>query len=200
MLPGMIASVASCRPLSAVVWGSLVLTAVVGLTACGGNATHDSSATTAKDGQPAATQTSGASSASTTLGAVDSCSLLTPADFAAASDKIHPGSPATAFTLTTKKVTTDVSAATDQHSACTYYYTGHPGDGGELTLDVMTASEYHSLKTSEAGKPISGLGDEAAVYGERPTFLLGTKGAEIANSQSSIAFGTALLRQLATHF
>jgi len=64
----------------------------------------------------------------------------------------------------------------------------------------MTASEYHSLKTSEAGKPISGLGDEAAVYGERPTFLLGTKGAEIANSQSSIAFGTALLRQLATHF
>ena len=95
---------------------------------------------------------------------------------------------------------TDVSAAVDQHSACTYVYTGNPGSGGELTLDVMTASEYQSLGSFEQGKPISGLGDEAAVYGDRPAFRKGSKGALIANSQSSVAFGTELLRSLAAHF
>jgi hypothetical protein len=181
-------------------WCWLVLTAALGLTACGGSSAPAASAGKPTGGQAAATEAGGASSASTSLGAVDACTLLTPADFAAATDKIHPGEPASAYTLKTEKATTDVSGATDQHSACTYHYSGHPGDSGEVTLDVMTASEYHSLKTFETGKPISGLGDEAAVYGDRPAFLLGDKGAEIANSQSSIAFGTALLRELATHF
>jgi hypothetical protein len=63
----------------------------------------------------------------------------------------------------------------------------------------MTASEYHSLGTFEHGKPLSGIGDEAAVYGDRPAFLKGNKGA-LANSQSTVAFGTELLRSLAMHF
>jgi hypothetical protein len=179
---------------------SLVLTAAVGLTACSGSSAHAPSVVKSSTEQSTAPDGASASSATTSLGSIDACTLLTPADFAAATSKIHPGEAPTSYTLTTEKAKTDVSAAIDQHSACTYHYTGHPGGGGVLTLDVMTASEYHSLKTFETGKPISGLGDEAAVYGERPAFLLGDKGAEIANSQSSVAFGTALLRELATHF
>ena len=187
-------------------WGAtrfgwlLVLTAAVGLTACSGSSAPTPSAVKSSAKQSAAPDGAGASSATTSLGSVDACTLLTPADFVGATHKIHPGEPATAYTVTTEKAKTDVSAAIDQHSACTYHYSGHPGDSGELTLDVMTASEYHSLKAFETGKPISGLGDEAAVYGDRPAFLIGDKGAEIANSQSSIMFGTALLRELATHF
>ena len=180
----------------------LILAAAIGLTACGGGSASSPSAgkPSASDAASASPKSTSTSSGSTSLGAVDACTLLTPADFTAATLKIHPGEAPTTYTLKTQKATTDVSAATDHHSACTYHYSGQPGGGGELTLDVMTASQYHGLKTFEPGKSIPGLGDEAAVYGERPAFLVGDKGAEIANSQSSIAFGTALLRQLATHF
>jgi hypothetical protein len=102
--------------------------------------------------------------------------------------------------ITTKAATTDVSAAVDQHSACTYDCTGSPGFAVELTLDVMTAAEYASLGTFEKGKPLSGIGDEAAVYGDCPAFRRGKIGALIANSQSTVAFGTELLRSLAAHF
>jgi len=146
-------------------------------------------------------QPSASSGGSTTLGSVDACTLLTAADFAAATNKVQPsGFSPSKYTLTTEKTTTDVSAAVEQHSACTYHFSGEPGDTGELTLDVMTAAEYHSLGTFEPGKPIAGLGDEAAVFGERPAFLLGNRGALIANSSSTIAFGTELLRNLASHF
>jgi hypothetical protein len=132
---------------------------------------------------------------------VDACTLLTPDDFATATDKVQPaGFPPAKYTITTKVAKTDLSPAVDQHSACTYGYTGNPGDSGEITLDVMTASEYRLLGTVDQGKPIAGLGDEAAVYGERPAFRKGNKGALIANSQSTLAFGKELLRSLATHF
>lgn len=172
----------------------LVALTLTGLSACGGGASKSSAVA-----QPS---TGGAvSSGSESLARVDACTLLTADDFATATDKVQPaGSPPSKYTFTTKAVKTDVSAAVDQHSACTYIYSGNPGSGGELTLDVMTASEYRSLGTLDQGKPLSGLGDEAAVYGERPAFRKGSKGALIANSQSSKAFGTELLRSLATHF
>ena len=76
-------------------------------------------------------------SISTSLGVVDACSLLTPVDFATATDKVQPqGFPASSYTLRTQKVKTDVSPAVDQHSACTYYFSGKPGASGEITLDV----------------------------------------------------------------
>jgi hypothetical protein len=177
---------------------ALVAVALTGLAACGGSSAKSAAAVQQSTG--AAVQ-SGSGSGSASLSGVDACTLLTAKDFATATDKVQPaGSPPSQYTVTTKAAKTDVSPAVDQHSACTYHYTGNPGSGGELTLDVMTASEYHSLGTLEQGKPISGLGDEAAVYGERPAFLKGNKGALIANSQSSKAFGTELLRSLATHF
>jgi len=40
------------------------------------------------------------------------------------------GLPASSYTLTTEKAQTDVSAATDQHAACTYHFSGHPGASG----------------------------------------------------------------------
>jgi hypothetical protein len=172
----------------------LIAITLTGLSACGGGASKSS---------PAAQQPTGGAVAagSGSLAGVDACTLLTTTDFATATDKVQPaGFPPSKYTVTTKAVKTDVSAAVDQHSACTYHYTGNPGSGGEVTLDVMTASEYHLLGTLDQGKPISGLGDEAAVYGERPAFLKGNKGALIANSQSTKAFGTELLRSLATHF
>jgi hypothetical protein len=136
-------------------------------------------------------------SGSTTLGVVDACSLLTPADFATATDRVQPkGFPASSYTLRTQKVKTDVSPAVDQHSACTYFFSGHPGASGEITLDVMTAAEFEHLGDFEKGKPIAALGDEAAVYGERPAARRGNRGALIANSSSSIAFGKEILRVL----
>jgi hypothetical protein len=172
----------------------LVLLALTGTAACGGSSPTSSAAVVPSTAGAAA-------SGSAPLTGVDACTLLTPTDFATATDKVQPaGFPASKYTITTKAVTTDVSAAVDQHSACTYHYTGNPGSGGEITLDVMTASEYRSLGTLEKGKPVSGIGDEAAVYGERPAFRKGNKGALIANSQSSVAFGKELLRSLATHF
>jgi hypothetical protein len=172
----------------------LVAFTLTGLAACGGGSSKSSGAVQQSTGGAVASD-------SGSLAGVDACTLLTPDDFAAANDKVEPaGSPPSKYTFTTKAVKTDVSAAVDQHSACTYDYTGNPGSGGELTLDVMTASEYRSLGTFEQGKPLSGLGDEAAVYGERPAFRKGNKGALIANSQSTVAFGKELLRSLATHF
>jgi hypothetical protein len=136
-------------------------------------------------------------STSTSLGEVDACSLLTPVDFATATDKVQPkGFPASSYTLSTQKVKTDVSPAFDQHSACTYHFSGHPGASGEITLDVMTAAEFKHLGDFEKGKPIAELGDEAAVYGERPAARRGDRGALIANSSSSIAFGKEILRVL----
>jgi hypothetical protein len=172
----------------------LVAITLTGLSACGGGASKSSAAVQQSTGGAVA-------SGSESLAGVDACTLLTTDDFATATDKVQPaGSPPSKYTLTTTAVKTDVSAAVDQHSACTYHYTGNPGSGGELTLDVMTASEYKSLGTLDQGKPLSGIGDEAAVYGDRPAFRKGKKGALIANSQSSKAFGTELLRSLATHF
>jgi hypothetical protein len=181
-------------------WVKLVLVAIplTGSAACGSSSPNSSAA--AQQSTGSAVQ-SGSGAGSGSLSGVDACTLLTAKDFATATDKVQPaGSPPSKYTVTTTAVKTDVSAAVDQHSACTYHYTGNPGSGGEVTLDVMTASEYHLLGTLDQGKPISGLGDEAAVYGERPAFLKGNKGALIANSQSTKAFGTELLRSLATHF
>jgi hypothetical protein len=172
----------------------LVAIGLTGLAACGGGSAKSSTTVAQSTGSAVA-------SGSGSLTGVDACTLLTADDFATATDKVQPAdSPPSKYTVTTEAAKTDVSAAVDQHSACTYHYTGNPGSGGEVTLDVMTASEYHSLGTLEKGKPIPGLGDEAAVYGERPAFLKGNKGALIANSQSSVAFGRELLRSLATHF
>jgi hypothetical protein len=181
--------------------GSAVVAAtMLGSTACGGGASGKPAATQQIPSSTRSSATSPSSSGSATLGAVNTCTLLTPSDFAAATDKVQPsGFPASSYTLRTEKTTTDVSAKTDEHSACTYHFSGNPGASGELTLDVMTPAEYHSLGTFETGKPITGLGDEAAVYGERPAFLQGNRGALIANSSSSIAFGTELLRRLASH-
>jgi hypothetical protein len=60
----------------------------------------------------------------------------------------------------------------------------------------MTAAEYQGLGMFEKGKPIAGLGDEAAVYGERPAVRRGDRGALIANSSSTIAFGKEILQVL----
>ena len=173
-------------------------------TACGGGSSKAAPAGPAAP-QPVTSQPSTEASATvaagTALGSVDACTALTPADFATATDKVQAaGRPASSYTLKTEKTKTDVSAAVDQHAACTYHFSGNPGDSGELTLDVMTAAEYHQLGQFETGKPIAGLGDEAAVYGERPAFLKGQRGVVIANSSSSIAFGKELLRSLAAHF
>ena len=199
----------------------VVASAMIGLSACSASSKAAAPASapavsSPASGQPTTTaDTSAASPADSSsaavdspsavgggaLGAVDACTLLTAADFAAATDKVQPADlPPSAYSLRTVKAVTDVSANVDQHSACTYHFSGKPGASGELTLDVMTAAEYHSLGQLETGKPIDGLGDEAAVFGERPAFLKGPRGVEIANSSSTIAFGKALLRALAAHF
>jgi hypothetical protein len=180
----------------------IVVAAMLGLVACGGNSSQTKSSAAQPPGSSVSVvEPSTSSSDSTTLASTDACTVLTVADFAAATDKVQPSDlPPSKYTLTTAKTTTDVSPAVDQHSACTYHFSGDPGASGELTLDVMTSAEYHSLGTFEPGKPIAGLGDQGAVYGERPAFLLGKRGALIANSSSSIAFGTELLRRLASHF
>jgi hypothetical protein len=135
---------------------------------------------------------------STALGSIDACTLLTPADFAAATTANDATQyPTSTYTLRTEKVKTDVGPAVEQHSACTYHYSGAPGYTGEFTLDVMTVAEYKSLGTFDKPKPIAGLGDEAAVFGSRPAVLKGNHGALIANSQGTIAFATEILRVVA---
>jgi hypothetical protein len=187
----------------------VVAAAMFGAVACGSSSSHGTPAAAQPTNSSAPSTAPSAStpdsvastSESSTLGSVDACTLLTVADFAAATDKVQPSDqPPSSYTLTTEKTKTDVGPAVDQHSACTYHFSGNPGASGELTLDVMTSAEYHSLGTFDTAKPITGLGDEAAVYGDRPAFLLGNRGALIANSSSSIAFGTELLRRLASHF
>lgn len=177
-----------------------VASTILILAGCGGGSSKTTPTVAQTHAAGPSSDSSTGGSNSTALGSVDACTLLAPADFAAATDKIQAaGRPPTEYTLTTEKTTTDVSAAVDQHSACTYHFSGHPGDTGELTLDVMTAAEYHLLGQLDKGKPLAGLGDEAAVYGERPAYLKGQRGVLIANSSSSIAFGTELLRSLASH-
>jgi hypothetical protein len=174
---------------------ALAISGMLGPSGCGSGSLGDKEAAAEATG-PAPGNTA-KTSISTSLGVVDACSLLTPADFATATDKVQPkGFPASSYTLRTKKVNTDVSPAVDQHSACTYYFSGHPGASGEITLDVMTAAEYKRLSEFVRVKPIGELGDEAAVYGERPAVRRGDRGALIANSSSSIAFGKEILRVL----
>ena len=168
---------------------------------CGGGSSKPASAAAPTASSQPSTDTSSTDAGGSSLGSVDACAQLTPADFAAATDKVQPaGFPRSTYTLRTQKTKTDVSPAVDQHAACEYFFSGNPGASGQLTLDVMTASEYHLLGQFDKAKPIAGLGDEAAVYGERPAFLKGQRGVVIANSSSSRAFGTELLRSLATHF
>src|ERR1700736_1734855 len=98
------------------------ISGMLGLAGCGGGSAGN------KQPAPAAMDTpapgsSAKTSISTSLGLVDACSLLSPADFATATDKVQPkGFPASSYTLRTQKVKTDVSPAVDQHSACTYYF------------------------------------------------------------------------------
>jgi hypothetical protein len=174
----------------------LAIGGMLGASGCdGGSAGNKQAAADATDRPAPGNSTK--TSISTSLGTVDACSLLTPADFATATDKVQPkGFPASSYTLRTQKVKTDVSPAVDQHSACTYYFAGHPGASGEITVDVMTAAEFEHLGDFEKGKPIAELGDEAAVYGARPAARRGDRGALIANSSSSIAFGKEILRVL----
>ncbi|MDB6084832.1 MAG: hypothetical protein JWN43_2713, partial [Gammaproteobacteria bacterium] len=174
----------------------LAISGMLSLAGCGsGSAGNKLGAAAAMD-SPAPGDTA-KTSMSTSLGVVDACSLLTPVDFATATDKVQPkGFPPSSYKLRTQKVKTDVSPAVDQHSACTYYFSGNPGASGEITLDVMTAAEFKHLGDFEKGKPIAELGDEAAVYGERPAVRRGDRGALIANSSSSIAFGKEILRVL----
>jgi hypothetical protein len=174
----------------------LAVSGMLGASGCGGGSAGNKQAAADAMDRPAP-GSSAKTSISTSLGVVDACSLLTPVDFATATDKVQSkGFPASSYTLRTKKVKTDVSPAVDQHSACTYYFSGHPGASGEITLDVMTAAEFKHLGDFEKGKPIAELGDEAAVYGERPAARRGDRGALIANSSSSIAFGKEILRVL----
>jgi hypothetical protein len=174
----------------------LAVSGMLGTAGCGSGSSGSKQVAAESMDRPAPGITAKAS-ISTSLGEVDACSLLTPVDFATATDKVQPkGFPASSYTLSTQKVKTDVSPAVDQHSACTYHFSGHPGASGEITLDVMTAAEYKNLGEFERGKPIGELGDEAAVYGERPAVRRGDRGALIANSSSSIAFGKEILRIL----
>ena len=175
---------------------TLCVSGVLCLAACGRDASgsKQSAPETLKSPALVSAATTGGS---TSLGDVDACSLLTSVDFATATDNVQPKDfPPSSYTLRTLKVKTDVSPAVDQHSACTYYFSGSPGASGEITLDVMTAAEYKTLGAFEKGKPIDGLGDEAAVYGERPAVRRGDRGALIANSSSSVAFGKEILRVL----
>ena len=153
----------------------LGISGMLGASGCGGGSAGDKrAASDAMDMR--APEGSAKTSSSTSLGAVDACSLLTPVDFATATDKVQPqGFPASSYTLRTQKVKTDVSPAVDQHSACTYYFSGKPGASGEITLDVMTAAEFKHLGDFEKGKPIAELGDEAAVYGTRPAARRGDR-------------------------
>jgi hypothetical protein len=176
---------------------TLCVSGVLCLAACGSDASGSKQSAPETLNSPALAS-SATTGGSTSLGDVDACSLLTSVDFATATDNVQPkGFPPSSYTLRTRKVKTDVSPAVDQHSACTYYFSGHPGASGEITLDVMTAAEYKTLGQFEKGKPIAGLGDEAAVYGQRPALRRGERGAVIANSSSSIAFGKEILRAVA---
>jgi len=177
-------------------WLLLTCTGLIASAGCGGSPTN------AGNAPPPATSSSADATASSAPGAglagVDSCTLLTPADFTAATAAVLASQyPSSTYTLRTVPIKTDVGPAVDQHSACTYHFTGNPGTTGEITLDVMTAAEYKTLGTYDTPKPISNLGDEAAVFGTRPAFLKGSHAALIANSSGSIAFATALLRSLA---
>ena len=157
---------------------------------------------TATSGGDASTtpKTSAATSGSSALGAVDACTLLKPADFTAATTATAAGQyPSSVYTLKTEPTKTDVGPAVDQHSACIYHFAGKPGYSNQLTLDVMTATEYQGLSQFDKPKPVSGLGDEAGVFGDRPAFRKGDHGYLIANSQGSTAFSVALLKALATH-
>ncbi|MDB6088140.1 MAG: hypothetical protein JWN85_924, partial [Gammaproteobacteria bacterium] len=173
---------------------AVIIGGMLGLAACGsGSSGSKPVAAASTDGS--LSESAATTGNSTSLAGVDACSLLTPVDFAAATDKVQSKDfPASQYTLSTQQVKTDVSPAVEQHSACTYHFSGHPGASGEITLDVMTAAEYKGLGTFEKGKPIAGLGDEAAVYGERPAVRRGDRGALIANSSSTTAFGKEILR------
>jgi hypothetical protein len=174
---------------------------LLALAGCGGSSTKTASPSAPSDGASPSAEASDASSpgsGSTALGSIDSCTLLTPADFTAATNAVASAtSPNSVYTLRTTPTKTDVGPAVEQHSACTYHFSGNPGISGEITLDVMTASEYKSLATFDHPKPISGLGDEAAVFGERPAVLKGNHGALIANASTQKDFAIALLRALA---
>ena len=191
-----------------------LLVGSLALSGCGGSSSKVSSPATsalppsssaADTSSAPATDASSSADASDTasapavagLAGVDACTLLTPADFTAATTAFNPTQyPTSTYTLKTVPTKTDVGPAVDQHSACTYHFTGAPGYTGEFTLDVMTVAEYKSLGTIDSPKPIAGLGDEAAIFGERPAVLKGSHGALIANSQGSKAFSTAILRVL----
>ena len=184
-------------------WLLLTCSALIASAGCGGSATKAGNAvppatTSSASTSPAdKTASPGAGSA---LAGVDSCTLLTTADFTAATAAILASQyPSSTYTLRTVPTKTDVGPAVDQHSACIYHFTGNPGTVGEITLDVMTAAEYKTLGLYDTPKPISNLGDEAAVFGTRPAFLKGPHAALIANSSGSVAFATALLRSLAPH-
>ena len=178
-------------------WLLLTCSVLIASAGCGGSATK------AGNAAPPATSSSASTSladrtAGPALAGVDSCTLLTPADFAAATAAVLVSQyPSSTYTLRTVPTKTDVGPAVEQHSACTYHFTGNPGTVGEITLDVMTAAEYKTLGLYDTPKPISNLGDEAAVFGTRPAFLKGPHAALIANSSGSVAFATALLRSLA---
>ena len=183
-------------------WVLLTCAGLIASAGCGGSATKTGNT------KPPATTSSASTTADVTAGSgagaglagVDSCTLLTPADFTAATAAVLASQyPSSTYTLRKVPTKTDVGPAVDQHSACTYHFTGNPGTTGEITLDVMTAAEYKTLRTYDTSKPISNLADEAAVFGTRPAFLKGSHAALIANSSGSIAFATALLRSLAPH-
>jgi hypothetical protein len=171
---------------------------LLALVGCGGSSSKTGSTFVQPAGSSPSADASGKGAPSTVLGAVDSCTLLKPADFTAATTAVESAQdPISAYTFTTTPTKTDVGPAVEQHSACTYHFSGKPGITGEITLDVMTAAEYKSLGTIDTPRPISGLGDEAGVYGERPAFLKGNHGALIANASTNKDFGIALLRALA---
>lgn len=172
------------------------------LTACGGSAGGTvTGATTSNALASAPTDSASAGGADTTtsasLGSLNACTLLTAADFETVDAKLDPGGAAPKISIRTEQTKTDVGPAVDQHRACIYHFSGDPGVSGELTLDVMTSAEYKTLDDFLTPKPIAGLGDEAAVFGERPAVRVGDRAALIANSSTMRNYGIEVLRVVA---